>query len=484
MEPGVCIRLWNEGQTRGRMAHDAPEILSSDLARLVLDLAQWGVSDPGALSWLDLPSKAGWTEAVKSLQSMGALDTSQHLTEHGRSIVKLPVSPNLAHMILQAKIIDQGALAGQIAVILSENYQGRQTDLRDRLRRLGSDKSPRGRQLRELAVRLGGKGRVQALEAGRILAFAFPDRIAQARGQHGRFVLANGRGGQLDNHDPMSGETWLTIASLAGRAAQAHITLAAPLLISEILDDHGDLLTQEDVLETDKSKGKPRAFRVKRLGRLIIEKQHIAKPDPALLERALVNHIRDNGFSCLPLNDAGRLLRSRIVFLRQKTSDDSWPDLSDENLIEDLDNWLLPYLAGKTSISTIEAGDITNAIKDLIGRNRLKDLEQQMPSHFVAPTGSRAAIDYDPERGAVVSIRVQELFGLGIHPHVCNGTEPVLFELLSPARRPIQMTRDLPGFWSGSWKDVKADMKGRYPRHPWPDDPANSDPTRRVKPRK
>ncbi|MBO0345658.1 ATP-dependent helicase HrpB [Roseibium sp. CAU 1637] len=495
-EPGICYRLWDEAQTLALPAAEEPEIHNTDLAGLALTLAQWGSVDPSVLSFLDPPPVAAYQEAVSLLVSLGALDPEHRLTTEGKRMARLPLAPRLAHMVMKAVKEGLGHTACQIASLLSDpGPGGRDVDLRDRLRRLRHDKSIRARDTRQAALNwaalAGGdrkaiaSERIQEEACGALLALAYPDRIAQARGQRGRFRLANGRGAELPEEQSLSASAFLVVADLQGKAAHGRIVLAAPIEREDIDARFAEVYTEDDEVKLD-AEGRVRVLRVLRYGALDLESRTVTDPDPATLERAILTEVRRRGAERLPWTKDQKRLRRRVGYVRAQLDDASLtdiPDLSDAGLTATMDDWLAPYLAGIRHVSNVDADTLGAALSGLLSFDLQQRLEAEAPSHFTAPTGSRVPIDYGGETGPTVAIRVQELFGLTAHPAICRGKVPLTLELLSPAHRPIQITRDLPGFWAGSWRDVKADMKGRYPKHVWPDDPAQANPTARAKPR-
>ncbi|GGB57654.1 ATP-dependent helicase HrpB [Roseibium aquae] len=487
-EPGVCFRLWDEAQTSALPVAETPEILEADLSGLVLDLARWGTSDPSQLRFPDQPPAASWQEAVTLLASLNALDKSGRLTPEGEALAELPLHPRLGHMIRSAIGQDQGWTAALIAALVSEpGLGGRDPDLRQRLSWLARDTTQRAKDtclMAERWLKLAG-GRKDPLEieqAGRLLALAYPDRVAGARGKTGSFRLANGRGAQLDDSHPLASAPFLCVADIQGKAASGRIALCAPMDKTDIEDLFGPTIVEVDEV-TLTPEGKIKARRQRQYHKVVIGSWTIATPDPNAVAGALIAEIRRRGVERLPWSRDQRHLRARVAYLLA-AGDPALPDLSDGALAETLDDWLRPYLAGKTRLEDVDADLLGQALSGLIPYDTKARIDSGAPSHFQAPTGSRLPIDYGAETGPTVAVRVQELFGLKSHPTVCNGTIPLTLELLSPAQRPIQITRDLPGFWTGSWKDVKADMKGRYPKHDWPDNPAEADPTRRAKARK
>ncbi|HEY4201644.1 MAG TPA: ATP-dependent helicase HrpB [Devosiaceae bacterium] len=486
-EPGICYRLWNEGQTAALEAFDTPEILDADLSGLVLDLAGWGVIDPAQLAFLDPPPKPAWTEAVSLLQGLEALDAGGHITGEGRALTRLPLMPRLAHMVQQA--IGQGEAqdAAEIAVLIGERgLGGDSTDLAHRLSRFRGDNGRRAEEARALARRwaalVGGGRSNPAVDVGQHLARAYPDRIAQAAGARGRFRLANGRGASLEPGDGLAGSAYLVVADVTGTAADGKIRAAAAIDRDTIEALFAHRIVSESVLAFDRSTRQVRARRLRRLDALRLGEAPAPVEDKEAAARLLAAGIAELGIALLPWSKEQKTLRMRSSYLN-RTLGATWPDLSDETLGQNDAEWLVPFIIGRTELAAITADDLGQALEQLLPWARRAEMEQLLPAHFEAPTGSRLPIDYGAENGPALEVRVQELFGLDKHPSVAGGKVPLLLVLLSPAHRPIQTTRDLPGFWRGSWKDVAKDLKGRYPRHPWPDDPLAAPPTSRAKPR-
>jgi len=485
-EPGVCYRLWDEPETRSLPAFARPEILEADLSRLALDLARWGARDASGLCFMDPPPAAAFTEARGLLQRIQALDGQGDLTAHGKALADMPLPPRIAHMVVRAAASGQALRGAQVAALLTEQgLGGRDLDLRRRLENLGRDRSPRARDAQALAdrwARAAGKpSGATPLDEGLMLAEAYPERVARARGKLGEFQLAGGRGVYMEPTDPLARETWLAVGELGGGDSRDRILLAAAVDEAALREAFADRLTAEDRLETGAG-GKVRAKRLLRLGRLVLEERLIDKPAPALIASALLDQVRAEGLSALRLGDGIQSLRSRLAFLR-KLDGDVWPDLSDEALLDRLDAWLEPLLHGRASLSALDESLLDGAIRSLIPWDAQQKIDAALPARFRAPTGTTVAIDYAAESGPRIDIRVQELFGLTEHPSIAGGKIPLVLSLLSPGHKPIQITRDLPGFWKGSWREVKVEMKGRYPRHVWPDDPAAAAPTTRAKPR-
>jgi ATP-dependent helicase HrpB len=490
-EPGACYRLWDEAETRALPAFADPEILEADLAGLALDLARWGAGEPADLAFLDPPPATAFKQARALLERLEALDARGVLTAHGRALSDMPLTPRLAHMVLKAQASGQAARAARIAVLISERgLGGRDVDLRHRLEGLERDRGPRARDARALADRWAGlaKGTPKAtdgafdtpLSDGLLLAFAYPERIARARGPAGEFQLVSGRGAFLEPTDALARETWLAVAELGGGDRRDRILLAAPLDEAELVEAFEHQLEREERLE-ESGGGRLRVKRITRLGRLALREQVDDNPDPALIAEALAERVRREGVGVLPWGEAAASLRERVGFLRR--FDDSWPDLSDAALAGRLDDWLAPLLSGVRSLAGLKPDVLDGALRTLIPWERQRGIDAEAPARWTAPTGNSFAIDYAADGGPRVEVRVQEVYGLAEHPAVAGGRVPLTLALLSPAHRPIQTTKDLPGFWRGSWKEVRTEMRGRYPKHVWPDDPATAAPTTRAKPR-
>ena len=481
--PGVCYRLWDETETRALIPADRPEILETDLTRLALALARWGARDAETLALLDKPPPGALARARSDLAQLGALDEAGALTAHGTAMSRPPLPPRLAHMIIAAAAYGHAGRAAQIAVLITERgLGGASSDLSQRLDRFAADRSPRARAAAALAARLAGhtagKGRAARLDDGLILALAFPERIAKARYGAGNFQLAGGRGVRLDPGEALAREPWLAVAELGGGAARDRILLAARLNIDAYRRMFPGALRREERLESGLG-GRLRAKETLWLGALAVEERLIADPDPALIEAALFDEVRRQSVDALPWGDGAKALRARVAFLR--AGDQAWPDLSDGALADHLDYWLAPLLVGKSSLAQISDTALEASLRERIAWPLSARLDTEAPTRWTAPTGTIVAIAYG-ESGPSLEVRVQELFGLGRHPSIGRGT-PLALHLLSPARRPIQVTTDLPGFWRGSWAEVRKAMRGRYPKHPWPEDPLAAPPTTRAKPR-
>ncbi|MEQ1618589.1 MAG: ATP-dependent helicase HrpB [Terricaulis sp.] len=502
LSPGVCWRLWGEGETRALPEFDRPEMYDSDLAGLALDLAAWGVSDPGSLAWLDPPPKPAWTEAIALLRRLGALDASGRLTDHGATVAAMPLPPRLAHMVLAAGA--DAPLAARIAVVLTEQgLGGRSPDLRERLHRFSSERGQRADAARNLARRLargpgnfldrrrlagenaGGprSGAIEVLgadeadRAGAVLALAFPDRVAKARDS--LYTMANGRAAAIDQASSLAREPFLVIADIAGAAGRAQILLAAPITAEQIETMFGDKIETRNSVAIDPETGAPRGRRTRAYGRVVLSEGPLEGLRGIDLQQALLEAVRADGLGLLGWSDAARQVRARMVLLRGIEGED-WPDWSDASLLGSIDLWLAPALAGVQSLREV---DIFSALLDTLPYDRRRRLDQEAPARFETPAGSSLQIDYTAEGGPALAVRLQEMFGLDRHPNILGGRAPLTLLLLSPAQRPVQTTKDLPGFWRGSYAAVRKDLRGRYPKHPWPEDPLSAPPTRRAKPR-
>jgi len=491
--PGVCYRLWAEPQTASLPAYTQPEILSADLSSLVLDLAQWGVSDPASLAFLDPPPAPALKEAKGLLGELGALDGDGRITAEGQSLRALALPPRLARMIVDSHRLGAGQQAAEIAAILTERgLGGDSVDLDARLDQFRRDRSQRAGSARSLAQRWASQvaasemsnGTPQAeadLSTGIMLAFAFPDRVARNRG-NSSFVLANGRGAAVEPASALARAPYIAVAELTGTAAQGRVLLAAPIAAEEIELRFADQIDATEEISFDRQAMALRARRRRTLHAITLSETPIALSPSAETARILAAGLIAAGLDKLPWSNSLKQWRDRVMFLR-KAEGDNWPDLSDVALAASRETWLLPALHDKIALKEFSAGDLSDALMTLLPWELRARLEREAPTHFEAPTGTMLAIDYEAEQGPTIAVRLQELFGLNVHPSIARGAVPLVLELLSPAQRPVQVTRDLPGFWRGSYAAVRSDLRGRYPRHPWPEDPAHAIPTRRVKPR-
>jgi len=485
-QAGVAVRLWRAEQTASLPAFTPPEILEADLSGLLLDCAAFGVADPSSLSFLDPPPTPSLNEARVLLRALHAIDEAGRLTEAGAAMRKLALPVRLAHMVAEAAKTGHAREAALLAVLLTERgLGGDSADLERRLMRFAGDRSPRANAARQLAERLarqaGGEGNGTPTGAGSLLIHAWPDRVARARGERGRFVLANGSGAMVDAADPLANETWLVVADLQGKAQNARVTAAAPVDEADIRAALADRIETRRETTFDRERRAVRVRETARLGAITLSERMLPAPSGDDADRAMIDALREHGLPLLDWGKEAEALRQRLGWLSRGLGA-PWPDVSDEALIERLDDWLLPFLSGEASFAAIKPATLSSALMALVPHDLQRKVDALAPTHFDAPSGSQVPIRYDGE-WPVLAIRVQELFGLDRHPAIANGTVPMTLELLSPAHRPIQTTRDLPGFWRGSWADVRADMRGRYPKHVWPENPLLAAATSRAKPR-
>ncbi|WP_019051505.1 ATP-dependent helicase HrpB [Sphingobium xenophagum] len=513
--PGVAYRLWEAAASAGMPPFDPPEILESDLSSLLLDCALWGVSDPGTLRWLDPPPAAAVAEARTRLTALEALDGDGRITPHGKALAKLPLSPRIAHMLVRAAEMGLAQTAADIAVLLGERgIGGQDTDLTLRLqrwRREGGKRADAGRALAKrwaglvatpnhlaplplaggagggsvpanLATRppltpsASGRGTVSATEAtGLCLALAFPDRVSKRRSADGAdWTSVGGRGFRLDPLSPLAREEWLAVGEVQGSAAGARILSAAPIAEADVLALFPDRIITSRTVRFRSANGGIEALRERRLGAVRLSSGSDDRPDPAAVVAALLDGVRQGGLDLLPWSEAAQSLRMRADFAGVEA-------LCDAALIASLDEWLPLLLAGKRRLSDIDRSHLSGVLDGLIGWDGKQQVDRLAPPDFRSPAGSTHAIDYMADGGPRVELRVQALYGLAEHPTVGSARIPLVLSLTSPAGRPIQTTRDLPGFWAGNWRDVAKEMRGRYPRHPWPDDPTAAPPTLRTK---
>ena len=506
--PGVAYRLWEEAATAGLPRFDPPEILEADLSGLVLDCAIWGVADPRTLAWLDPPPEAAVAEGRARLATLEALDDDGRPTAHGRAIAKLPMPPRLAHMLVRAGEMGLAKEAAEVAVLLGERgLGGPGTDLETRIRRFRTERGRRAESARRLAERwadiplplAGGargghvispraatapppappaSGRGEEIAIAIAIAIAFPDRVSRRRDASGeRWASVGGRGFKLDAADPLATAQWLAVAETQGVAAGARILSAAAIDQSTVETLFADKIETRRTFAFDPATGGVEAVRERRLGAIALSRGPDSNADPVAIAAALVEGVRDHGLHLLPWGEASTALRDRAAFAAAHGWDGA---LDDEMLAARLDDWLAPLLDGKRRLSQLSDADLAEALRNLAGWDAMRALDRIAPARLETPAGSSHAIDYAAEAGPTVELRPQALFGLATHPTVANGV-PLVLSLTSPAGRPIQTTRDLPGFWAGSWTAVAKEMRGRYPKHPWPDDPAAANPTLRTK---
>jgi ATP-dependent helicase HrpB len=488
LEPGVCYRLWSESQQTALRPHTPAEILDADLAPMVLELAQWGMDDPGELTWLDPPPQAHWLQGVELLRWLDALDDSGRITAHGRAMLRLGLHPRLAHMVIRGRELNAGGLAAELAALLSDRDllgPGAGADMSLRLNALHGRNSrvSRGRlaQARKLAGQIAGKqnsrtsGHNEAVDTGRLLALAYPDRIARSRGGRGRFRLSNGRGAFLFEDDALAGEDWLVAAELDGQAREARIFLAAAVDPADLESELAEHVATTETADWDEQRGTVVARRERKLGALVLESSELDRPDAATIEAGLLAAVRRKGLEALPWTEAARQWQARVQLLHDLWPE-RWPEVANDALHETLDDWLKPFLAGLKRWREVEQIELINALNALLDYDRQRDLTRLAPTHLDIPTGRRVRLDYTAEGGPVLATKLQSVFGWSESPKVADGRVPVVLHLLSPAQRPLAVTADLASFWANAYPEVRKDMRGRYPKHPWPEDPLNAPP--------
>ncbi len=484
LEPGVCYRLWTEEAGRGLLPFTPPEILDADLAPLALELAAWGVGDAASLPWLTPPPAASLATARALLADLGAFDDAGAITRHGRAMVRLGQHPRLAHLVLKGRELGQGKVAALLVAILGERDflrlppGQRDADLRHRVDIALSGKAPR--QILEVARRLAQGKDSDSSMTGALLALAYPDRIGRRRAATaGRYLLSGGRGAALPEGDPMANEEFLVVAETDGSAQDSRIFLAAPIAAGEIEELYADRIVAEEIVRWSPRDGAVLARQRRRLGALLLEDRPLTQPDAEKVKTAMLDGIRQLGLGALPWSNDLARWRERIAFLR--THDETWPDLSDAALAATLEAWLAPFLEGVSRRDHLARVDLAAALKALVPWDRGRELDRLVPTHIAVPSGSHVPVDYTNPAEPTLSVRLQEMFGLSDTPRIAGGKVPLIIHLLSPARRPVQVTRDLASFWATGYRSVKAELKGRYPRHYWPDDPLIAEPTARVR---
>ena len=462
--PGVAYRLWEEAATAGMPRFDPPEILEADLSALTLDCALWGVSDPTKLNWIDPPPAPALTEARTRLMTLGALDGDGRPTPHGKAIAALPLPPRLAHMLVKGAELGIGESAAEVAVLLSERgLGGNDVDLEARLSRWRGERGKRADAARRLA-----RGWVSGLTGGHgspaiAVALAFPDRIARRRSASGeQWASVGGRGFTLDPASQLAKSEWLAVAETQGVASGARIISAAAIDFADIEALFGDRIETKRSVTFDPATDRVSAIRQRRLGAITLSAGNDSDADADDIATAMIEAVRTHGLSVIAWSNNAKALRTRAVFAGVDA-------IGDAALIDQLDLWLAPLLNRKRRFADVTG--VTTALESLIGWDGMKIVNALAPSHFQSPAGTRHAIDYGAEGGPRIELRVQALFGVSDHPLIGSGRLPLILSLTSPRGTPIQTTRDLPGFWAGSWADVVKDMRGAYPKHNWPDDP-------------
>lgn len=505
--PGVCYRLWSEAEDRLRPEHTPAEILEADLTPLALELAAWGASSPDELLWLDLPPTAPYQQAIQLLQQLGALDSSSNITPHGRQMAELGLHPRLAHMLLLGAELGLGTAACRLAALLEErdifkgHILGSNCDMRNRLAIVMNPRNGKSDAMVELDVERLMKVSQQwektlrsmtnqlinkenkdndwEQNCGLLISFAYPDRIARRRAD-GRYVLRNGRGAIFSMKQYLGNEQYLAIAEVEDEGVESRILLAAPLTEDQLMNHYRTAMNEVKSAVWDETIGAVRARIVLSLGAIIVKDQPDHKPSEELILQALLNMVKNKGHEVLPWNVKSRQLQSRIMFLRSQ--DNKWPDVSDEALAETVEDWLSPYVVGFRKRSDFKNLSLYNIIENRLGWSLMQELNDQAPTHLLVPSGSKIPIQYDGAGGPYAAVRLQEVFGMMDTPRIGYGHVPITLHLLSPASRPVQVTTDLRSFWCGTYFDVKKDLKGRYPKHYWPDDPLVAVATRKVRP--
>lgn len=497
IEPGACYRLWSESAQFGLAEFTPPEIQEADLAPLVLELAQWGARSPDQLDWIDPPPAAHWQQAVALLQWLDMLDADSAITEHGKAARDMGVHPRLAHMILRGRDIGHGYLAAELAALLEErDLAGRSAgaDMQERVRMLRGSGPRQGVDTarvisitKSVSRLAGGFERPQAMptddEVGRVLAQAYPDRIARKRrGEAPRYQLSNGRGAALRSDDRLARYEWLVAAELDGKAREATIYLAAPVTPAVLEQDLFGHIEEYEEAVWDERRGTVVARRVRKLGQLELEETALPAPSPELVQQGLLAAVRKKGLGSLPWTPAAEQWLARVTLLAEYFPGE-WPTVSERWLTDNLDTWLGPFLAGMTHWRDLDKLNLSQALASLLEYPQQQALEELAPPRLTIPTGQSVALDYTAENGPVLAAKLQALFGWTKTPTVAGGQVPVVIHLLSPAQRPLAVTADLASFWQNAYPEVRKDMRGRYPKHPWPEDPLTADASQGTKKR-
>ena len=483
--PGVCYRLWPEAETRALAAHDQPEILVSDLTPLVLELAAWGVNDPSSLSWLDQPPAAAFSQAHDLLKRLEALDGDGRITAMGKAMVKVPLHPRLAHMVVKGNDLGSGEAAAELAAFVSErDGLGRDAgcDIASRLAATrGSARSRMQASAKQIKQVLSIKSDASTISEGVLIALAWPDRVAQKRGGDRRYRLSGGGGAVLPEHDGLAKQDFLAIATTDGTSGDQKIFLAAPLTLQDIDAHFSNQIEQIENVGWDTRSQSVVAVRVRKLGALILEERPLTAADPEVMADAMIKGIDEMGIRSLPWTEGANNFHAQVQFLKRLFPEEAWPDLSDGALAQNLNEWLKPYLAGISRKSHLERLDMLAIMKNLVPYALQRQMDVLAPHRIEVPSGGHVAIDYETEGDPVIRVRLQEMFGLAKTPSIAKGRAQLRIELLSPAGRPLAVTKSLETFWTNGYPDVRAELRGRYPKHSWPEDPLSAPP---VKPRK
>ncbi len=510
MGPGVCYRMWSESTQSTLQPFVPPEINESDLAQLMLELAQWGVTEPLDLRWLTPPPAGAVAQAKELLQGLDAIDSGGRITPAGRDMAGMGVHPRLAHMLLVSKDRGQEQLAADLAALLTERDPvnrahresvgvdlGHRLELLDIFRQQGASAArDAGAEInvcrrvvlasRELLRRMkaSNKPTLPPMSVAALLATAYPDRIAQCRGGDGiGYLLSSGRGVRLPEVDPLVGSEYLVVAQMDAGHRDGRVFLAERVTKSDIEESLSAHIRRCSSIKWDRYSEAVTAHSEERLGSLVLNRERLQDPDAVLVKAAMVNGIRDMGLDALPWGEQARELQARVCSLRLWQQDVAWPDLSDAALMHTLDDWLSPWLDGITTRDHLRRVNLTAILRTLLEWQQQQLMDRLAPTHIQVPSGSRVKLQYRPGEEPILAVRLQEMFGLMDTPTICDGRVKLVLHLLSPARRPIQVTGDLRGFWDRTYAEVKKELKGRYPKHYWPDDPMQAQPTSKVRPR-
>ncbi len=491
IEEGLCVRLYSEAQLQQQPLVPVPEILHSDLSSLRAELVQWGAASADELQWLDVPPQAALAQASSLLQQLGLLDHSRQFTAQGKQAQQLGLDPRIASMLIKAKQHSNDLLNAAIAAAaLIEEPERNISDLQHSLYRLKQGKHTRNRYISQraqaLAAKLKHKFDLQTVDESHLslaLCLAFPDRIAQSRGkQNHQFLLANGHGAEVRDDDPLADSNYLVVIDLmrsAGRSSQVFLATAVDILS---LEEHfPDMFTARDYVDWDDKRGCLVAEQRVCFGQLVINSKALPEPDSDQISDALLNYVKRKGLKILNWTPAATQLQARILCAAQWLPEHEWPKADEQSLLNHIEDWLTPYLNGVKSAKRLQSVNLEQALMAYLGWPLNQEIDQWLPTHYVMPTGSKKAVRYQENAEPVISVRMQEVFGEQDSPLIAQGRKKVVLELLSPAQRPLQITQDLAGFWAGAYKEVQKEMKGRYPKHPWPDDPANHVATTKTK---
>lgn len=473
--PGICYRLWPEAETRALAAHDDPEIRIADLSSLVLELANWGVTTPDGLPWLEQPSAAAFAQAQDLLKSLGALEPANTITIHGRAMAKLPLHPRLSHMVITGKNLGAGALAADVAALISERDglpRDSSVDVETRLMQVRGSARERMKQVaRQIRDGAGIKDDTSDISHGVLLALAYPDRIAQRRGALGRFRMASGAGAIVAAHDLLAKEDYIAVGLLDGTQVDAKVHLAAQLSRGEIELHFKYLITEISGVFWDGKANVVSASRSIKLGALVLEERALATPEPEAVQVAMAQGVQAMGLNALPWSEAAKMFRSRILFLARVMPEAHWPDFSEGNLLANISEWLQPYLAGMSRKAHLTSLDMLAILRGLVDPALLSKIEKLAPMRMEVPGGGQYKIDYDVDGDPVLSVRLQEMFGMKSAPQIAEGRARLKIELLSPGGKPVAVTQSMETFWVNGYPDVRKDLRGRYPKHSWPEDP-------------